>query len=42
MQRRDHSGTPTVPLRSGKRNGHGFTGWRDGGRDNALDEHRFS
>ena len=22
--------------------GHGFTGWRDGGRDNALDEHRFS
>ena len=31
-----------VPLRFGKHYGHGFTGWRDGSRDNALDEHRFS
>ena len=33
--------TAEFQLRSGKHYGHGFTGWRDGGRDSALDEHRF-
>ena len=30
-----------VPLRLGKHYRHGFAGWRNGGRDRALDEHRF-